>query len=450
MTLAPRSLYGRLLASAALFIIIALIVAGLSIGKVLERFVMQGLDERLDAQITLLARAVRPDGSIDAARAMDLPPFDQLDSGWAWQIRTPSQTLRSASLGQGEMPVPVARMRHPGARSREPIGPADGETQSGQEVHFRIAELDSPAGTITIMAAGPREMAERPLRQAIMPLAVSLLILGLVLIAAIVLQLRFGLRPLRRLETALAQVRRGTARHVSDDQPNELRPLVTELNALIDQNEAGLENARRHVANLAHGLKTPLAALRVRLDQDKLDAGGEMRALTDSMDASIRHHLGRARAAAPGGPARNAAPLRRHVDDLVATLARIHGDRALKVTTEIDPQAAAACDPQDLDEMLGNLLDNAWRWAAAAIRIEVRTAGSVAEILISDDGPGLSETARADALIAGRRLDERGEGHGFGLSITRELAELYGGSLTLEQAETGGLAARLTLPRTTG
>jgi len=418
-----------------------------SIGHVLERFVMQGLDDRLDAQITLLSRSVRPDGSIDARRVVDVPPFDQPGSGWAWQVRTPDQTLRSASLGNAEMPVPVTRQFPGPRRDRSAIVPADGETRSGRDIHFRIATLESPAGTITITASGPRAVAERPLRQAIAPLFVSLLILGLVLITAIVLQLRFGLRPLRGLATALADVRRGAARHVPGDQPLELRPLVTELNALIDQNEAGLENARRHVANLAHGLKTPLAALRVRLDQDDIDAKGELRALTDSMDASIRHHLGRARAAAPGNPTRQATPLGLHVSDLVATLARIHGDRTLAVTSAIDAQTMVACDPQDLDEMLGNLLDNAWNWARSAIQIDERIGGPLVEILISDDGPGLSEAARADALIAGRRLDERGDGHGFGLSITRELAELYGGTLALERAAAGGLAVRLTLPK---
>ena len=446
MRLVPRSLYGRLLASAALFIAIALVVAGVSIGHVLERFVMQGLDERLDAQITLLERAVRPDGSINAGRVIDVPPFDQPGSGWAWQIRTPDQTLRSASLGSAEMPVPLARRPHPGGNGRRPIAPADGETRSGEGLHFRIVELGSAAGVVTITAAGPRAVAERPLRQAIVPLFISLLILGIVLLAAIVLQLRFGLRPLRGLEMSLADVRRGATRHVPGDQPLELRPLVTELNALIDQNEAGLENARRHVANLAHGLKTPLAALRVRLDQDNIDARGELQALTGSMEASIRHHLGRARAAAPGRPTRQATPLAIHVNDLVATLARIHGDRTLAVDVKIEAQTAVACDPQDLDEMLGNLLDNAWRWAASAIQVEARIDGSTVDILISDDGPGLNEAARADALVAGRRLDERGDGHGFGLSITRELAELYGGTLALEFSAAGGLGARLTLP----
>ncbi|UVO53998.1 HAMP domain-containing sensor histidine kinase [Sphingomonas sp. SUN039] len=451
MRLVPRSLYGRLLASAGLFIVIALVAAGLSIGNVLERFVMRGLDARLDAQISLLVRAVRPDGSLDTALAVDAPPFDRRGSDWAWQIRAPDQVLRSESLGTAAMPDPVLqprRERHWRERGNEPR-PVDGISRSGGAVHFRILTLETPRGPVVITAAGPRAIAERPLRQALVPLTWSLLILGIVLIAAIFLQLRFGLRPLRGLQASLAAVRQGQARHVPPDQPLELRGLVDELNALIDQNEAGLENARRHVANLAHGLKTPLAALRVKLDEGGHDPDGALRELAERMDASIRHHLARARAAAPGRPERQATPLHPHVADLVDTLARIHGDRKRAVEIAVASDLAVACDPQDLDEMLGNLLDNAWRWAGTTIRISATPAGTTVAITITDDGPGLTAEARDAALVAGRRLDERGDGHGFGLSITRELAELYGGTLALGEADSGGLAVTLTLPKTT-
>jgi signal transduction histidine kinase len=451
MRLVPRSLYGRLLASAGLFIVIALVVAGLSIGNVLERFVMRGLDARLDSQISLLVRAVRPDGSLDAALAVDAPPFDRRGSDWAWQIRAPGQVLRSGSLGTTAMPDPVLqppRERHWRGRERgnEPR-PVNGISRSGDAVHFRILTLETPRGPVVITAAGPRAIAERPLRQALVPLTWSLLILGIVLIAAIFLQLRFGLRPLRGLQASLAAVRQGQARHVPIEQPLELRGVVDELNALIDQNEAGLANARRHVANLAHGLKTPLAALRLKIDEGGHDTDGSLRDLAERMDASIRHHLARARAAAPGRPERQATPLRPHVADLADTLARIHGERTLVVEITVVPDLGVACDPQDLDEMLGNLLDNAWRWASTTIRVAATPTGATVALTITDDGPGLTAEAREAALVAGRRLDERGDGHGFGLSITRELAELYGGTLTLDEAKGGGLAVTLSLPR---
>jgi signal transduction histidine kinase len=450
MTLVPRSLFGRLFMSAGLFITIALVVAGLSIGQVLERFVMHGLDDRLDTQITLLARAVRADGTIDGKRVIDVPPFDEPDSGWIWQIVAPHQTLRSASTGGAAVPVPVVHPPFLDPHGRHRLQPADGVSAEGEGLHFRTLEVESAAGPLTITAAGPREVAERPLRQAIAPLALSLLILGIVLIAAIMLQLRFGLRPLRRLETSLIAVRNGGARHVSDEQPYELRSLVAQLNGLIDENEAGLENARRHVANLAHGLKTPLAALRIKINEAGHDPDGEIGELITRIDASIRHHLGRARAAAPGGLARKATPLAPHVHDLVATLGKIHAERPIAVSVKVDGSLAVGCDPQDLDEMLGNLLDNARRWATSAISVTARINGPGVDLIISDDGPGLTESERGDALVAGRRLDERADGYGFGLSIAQELAELYGGSLTLGQSPLGGLSASLSLPLTDG
>ena len=450
MTLIPRSLYGRLLASAALFIIIALVVAGLSIGQVLERFVMRGLDQRLDAQIVLLARAVGEDGRVDPARVVDAPPFDRPGSEWAWQIRTPTIELKSASLEGHAMPIPALRPRIEHRHRRADPQPVDGVSADRDTIHFRVLTIATDTGPVTITAAGPREIAERPLRRALVPLAISLFVLGFVLIAAILLQLRFGLRPLAGLQSALADVRQGKARQIPADQPLELRGLVGELNALIDQNEAGLNNARKHVSNLAHGLKTPLAALRVKLDEDGRDPDGSLHQLAARMDASIRHHLARARAASPGGAGARSTALAPHVNDLVATLARINVDHALTVDADVPVDLAVACDPQDLDEMVGNLLDNAWRWAATRIVVTAAADGNRIALTIADDGPGLSAAARDAALVAGRRLDERGEGHGFGLSITRELAELYGGELRLGEAPPNGLAAVLILPRVTG
>jgi signal transduction histidine kinase len=278
------------------------------------------------------------------------------------------------------------------------------------------------------------------------PLLGSLALLGLGLALATLLQLRIGLRPLRALQAALADVRAGRARHVPLDQPDELAPLASELNALIDQNEAGLEHARRHVSNLAHGLKTPLAALGIKLAESGRDPDGSLSAMVAQIDGRVRHHLGRARAAAPGGP-RARASLARAVAELNHALERIHADRAVTVLVDVDTELVVAVDPQDLDEMAGNLLDNAWRHARSMIRVEGRQSGASVVLTVDDDGLGLTETEIAEAVTPGRRLDERGDGHGFGLSIAEELAELSGGKLTLLASPSmPGLRAALTLP----
>lgn len=437
MRLMPRSLFGRLLAIATLTTIAALAFAAVSIGHVLERFVIHGLDQQLDTQISILADAVRPDGTIDPARVIDLPAFEAPGSGWTWQVESPGgrRWTRGGVIDTGRRPLSA------GPR------PGDARDASGAPVHFRQLAVTTPAGSVLVTAAGPRRVALRPLREAMVPLLGSLALLGAGLALATLLQLRVGLRPLRTLRAALAEVRAGRARHVPPDQPAELAPLAAELNALIDQNEAGLEHARRHVSNLAHGLKTPLAALAVKLEEHGRDPDGSLAVMVAQIDSRIRHHLGRARAAAPGGMQRTRTMLAPAVADLVQALERIHAERAIAVSSDIGQDIAVMVDAQDLDEMTGNLLDNAWRHARAAIRIAAARTGARVTLTIDDDGAGLTEAAISEALVPGRRLDERGNGHGFGLSIARELADLSGGRLTLARSPAlTGLRASLTLP----
>jgi signal transduction histidine kinase len=450
MRLLPRSLFGRLLGIAALTTIAALGFAAFSIGHVLERFVIHGLDQQLDAQIGILAKAVRPDGTLDPARVIDLPAFDAPDSGWSWQVDGPDGRRWSHGAASDAFPPPrFAPDRHRAERGSfapEPR-PGDWRTPLGETIHFRQLAVQTAAGPAIVTASGPRRVALAPLREAMVPLLGALAVLGASLALATLVQLQFGLRPLRSLRAQLADVRAGRARHIPVDQPAEITPLAAELNALIDQNEASLEHARRHVANLAHGLKTPLAALSVKLAETGRDPDGSLGAMVAQIDRRIHHHLGRARAAAPGGAHRARTLLAPAIADLAHALGRIHAERAIGVSIAIAPDLAVAVDPQDLDEMVGNLLDNAWRHARSAITVAATQTGPTVTLTIDDDGPGLSEAAIGDALVPGRRLDERGDGHGFGLSITTELAELNGGSLTLRASPlTGGLRTNLVLP----
>jgi len=452
MRLIPKSLFWRLLAISTIATLAALIFAAFSIGHVLERFVMRGLDERLDAQIAIVARAVRPDGTVDPALAADLPPFDRPGSGWAWEIRAPRGTARSRSLAGGDLPLPPAiprGHRRPRENAGEPR-PFEADDGQGRRLHYRALTVSVAAGDALIIAAGPREIVERPLREAMLPLLLSLGLLGLGLAAATLVQLRFGLRPLHALRRGLSDVRAGRLRHVDPDQPAELQPLVRELNALIDENAAGLAGARAHLANLAHGIKTPLAALVVELAEPGRDPDGRLRALVARIEDSARHHLGRARAATQSGPRRVATPLAARISDLVAVLARIHAERPIAAEVAIDPAITVACDPQDVDEIAGNLLDNGWRWARGRIAISAARRGAMVDLVIEDDGPGIPEAELDAALQPGRRLDERPGGHGFGLSIARELAELYGGGIVLEKGDLGGLRVRVTLPAPVG
>lgn len=452
MRLAPRSLAGRLTLAAAVLTLVALVGAGLAIGFILQRFVTQQVEQRLDAQTTTIADALErdADGRLRLSRNVDGPPFDRRRSGWYWRVdEEGAAVLRSGSLGdegfesgrRRPLPAPFdPRWREPKPKMDEGRGPAE------EPLIVRATRVDVGGRPVEIAVAAPLGAVAGPMRDALRPLALSLAAVGLGLVGASLLQVRFGLTPLRRLREALGEVRAGRAARVPDDQPAELKPLASELNALIEQNAAGLASARLHVANLAHGLKTPLATLSVALDDPGRDPDGALRAEVDRVERRIRHHLARARAAALGGPQRMRTELKPRIDDLAVALKAIHAGKTLSIAVDVADDLHVACDPQDVDEMAGNLLDNACKWARGAIVVHARRSDAQVALTISDDGPGLPEDALPEAMLPGRRLDETTPGHGFGLSIARELAELYGGGLTLERGPAGGLAARLTLP----
>lgn len=432
------SLRRRLLLAALALIVTALVVAGLAIGLILARFVRGQIDSRLDAQIVSLVSGLEPGEPLRLSRDLDPPPFDRPGSGWTWQIRRGDAVLRSTSHGERDLAVPSRR-----PEDEDRPRPADGTGPRGEALILRVLTL--PDGTV-VAASAPRAALYGPMREAGMALAASLGILGLCLAAGAVAQVRLGLRPLDRLRQELEAVRAGRRERVPEPQPVEIRPLAAEINALLDQNAAQLAQARTHVANLAHGLKTPLATLSLALSEPGRDPDGRLGHLVGSLDRGVRHHLRRARSAALTGATRQRTALAGPVADLAGALERLHAEKGMRVTCAVPPDLAAACDPQDLDEMLGNLIDNACTWCADTVRVSAEAAGSDVVVTIEDDGPGLGPEALAAVAQRGRRLDETVPGHGFGLAITTELAELYGGGLALDRSGMGGLRARLLLP----
>jgi signal transduction histidine kinase len=450
------SLGRRLMIGAGVFITAALVVAAVLIAFVLHRFVQGQIDQRLDAQILFLSSMLDADGggNLRLAGSADGPPFDRRRHGWYWQVSGPKNVLRSLSLDGANLAYPDingAPLPPPPPRSEEESpprdrpAPADGMGPDGRRLHFRILNISTPAGPATIVASSPREAVMGPLWEAMRTLALSLGVLGIALIGAMLIQVRLGLRPLERLRRAVAEVRSGLRDKVPEAQPSEVQPLADELNALLVENAANLERARKHVSNLAHGLKTPLATLAISLQ--KQTAGSEdLHDLVALMDRRIRHHLGRARSAALGGPLRARTAVASRVDDLALVLGKVNAHKGVAFVNRIPPGLAVACEPQDIDEMLGNVMENAFVWCRSKVAVSSREEDRSVVLVVEDDGPGLSPEQMSLAMQAGRRLDERSPGFGFGLSITGELAELYAGSLTLDRSEWGGLRIALRLP----
>ena len=449
MRLVPASLGGRLLLIAAALILVAFVVAGVVMDFALHRFIQGQVDGRLDGQILTVTDALRagPDGRLRLERSVDGPPFERPLSGWYWQVwrsdapRAAAPLLRSGSLLSQDF---LLTGTVPGDRPK-PVT-IDGTGPGGEPLRVRLKRVGVGSEVALIAAAAPVKALTGPLRDALTPLILTLALLAACLIGGALLQVRLGLRPLTRLRAELSAVRTGRAERITGPQPSEILPLVAELNRLLDQNAANLERARRHVANLAHGLKTPLATLALILEEPGRDPDGQAMPLLTTLDRRIRHHLARARTAALDGAERSRALLAPRTADHVAAFAKLYADKGLDFRIDVDPEIAVACEAQDLDEMLGNLLDNACKWARRTVLVRSWAAGARIELAIEDDGPGLSDEQAADVVKPGRRLDENAPGYGFGLPITRELVELYGGSLTLARSDLGGLKATSTLP----
>jgi signal transduction histidine kinase len=263
-------------------------------------------------------------------------------------------------------------------------------------------------------------------------------------------QVRGGLSTLDRLRSALAAVRDGSDRRIGGTYPAEVQPLVDELNAFLDHRERALARAVSKAGDLAHGLKTPLAVLAQEAARaaaaDQPELGAAIDQQVDRMRRQMDYHLAQARAAASGATAGTRCLIADSVEGLSRTLQRLHADRGVAIDLQIPPGHAARVEREDLDEMLGNLLDNGCKWAASRVCVSSQITGDRVEILVEDDGPGIADALREEVLRRGVRADEASPGSGLGLAIVRDLAELYGGTIALHAAPLGGLRARLMLP----
>ena len=280
------------------------------------------------------------------------------------------------------------------------------------------------------------------------------LLFGLVVVALLLLglrQVRRALSPLDRLRERLAAIHAGTESTVAGQYPSEVQPLVDDLNVLLEQRDQAVRRAIAKAGDLAHGLKTPLAVL--TQEAERARAAGQQE-LADSLDEQIGrmrrqldYHLAHARAAASGASAGTVASVRESAEGLVRTLARLHAARGLTMDVVVDPAHAVRVQREDLDEMLGNLMDNACKWTRSRVTVSSTAADGVIVDAVEDDGPGVPAPQRDAVLQRGVRADEAAPGTGLGLAIVRDLAQLYGGSIELLDAPAGGLRARLTLPR---
>jgi signal transduction histidine kinase len=328
----------------------------------------------------------------------------------------------------------------------------------------RVAEMIYQFGTgksaqrYSVAVAGRLSEVEDNLAAFRTQLTQALALAGIGLLAATLFQVRFGLFPLSRVERALAAIRSGTASRLEGELPSEIRPLQQELNALLRSNQEIVERARTHVGNLAHALKTPLAVLINEARNDASPLARKIIEQADTMTGQVNLYLDRARMAARIGVIGRVTEVGPVAESLVRALERLYRDKDLSYALDCPAGVRFKGERQDLEEMLGNLLDNASKWAHSKVCVSVAplppeeddaAAGGWLEIRVDDDGPGLTPEQRCEPIARGRRLDETKPGSGLGHSIVADLAYCYSGKFELGRSRDGGLSARLTLPLAT-
>lgn len=444
-----QSLAARALIAAGVWVAAALVVGGVMLSLLFRDTVERNFDARLAMLLDNLigAATVQEDGIVSLYRSMMDPRFDRPYSGWYWQISAEgSEPFRSRSLWDQELGL-ADQESHGGPRVFETAGP---EAQVLRVIE-RDIRLPGSDDVYHFAVAGDVSELKAQIADFNQTLAWWLAILGAILLLTMAIQVRFGLRPLRRIGEALSDIRSGRARRLEGSVPREIAPLARELNALLDHNEAVVDRARRHVGNLAHALKTPLSVLgneaRAKSGNEDTRLARLVEEQTAIMGRHVDHHLTRARAAARGRVIGARTPVRPAIESLVRVMERLHAERNINFDVSADAGLAFRGERQDLDDMLGNLMDNAGKWARTQVRVTVEGESDTLVVTVEDDGPGIDEAVREQVFDRGARLDETVPGSGLGLAIVRDLAELCGGSVALKQAEIGGLRAELRLPR---
>lgn len=425
------------------WILCALALTGVLLSTLFRENVEESLDQQINVVVeSLIAVAdLAPDGGIALSRPLQEPRFDEPFSGWYWQImRGDAPLLRSRSLWDEALAIEI-----PEESEGPEFGSVPGPDQADLRYVLREAALPgSPERYRFVVAVDSREI-RRDVRIFASTLVWSLGALGAGLIAAVLLQVGYGLKPLRRLQDALGAVRRGRSRRLSGTFPAEITPLVREVNALLDENTAVIERTRTHVGNLAHALKTPLSVLSNEAVKAEGPLADLVREQTAAMNRQISHHLARARAAGGADVLGARTELFPVLEQLRRTLARLHAGRPIELAVEGERHLSFRGEQRDLEEILGNVLDNAFKWAQRRIRVRAGAEGAMLRIEVEDDGPGVPEGG--DFIARGKRLDETVKGSGLGLAITRDIVALYGGSLELARAALGGLKVAILLPR---
>jgi len=446
------SLRLRLLLGTLIWIVVTIIIAGWALGGLFQQHVAVQFHAELNTHLDQLAAhlVIDPDGLPSLSVAQSDPRFSKPYSGLYWQIDRVGISggstlglLRSRSLWDDVLKVPPDSPSDGEIHQHRISGP--GKTMLGAVERVVIPE-DSVNRFRLVVAADEQRMAE-PVERFSGMLWLALSLLGAGLGGVAVIQVLIALAPLRRLHSALGAVRSGASHHLQGHFPLEVQPLVEEFNTVLAQNAEIVERARTQAGNLAHALKTPLSVIANEVDGKTGDMAQRVSSQVEEARKQIDYHLRRSRAAASVRVPGARTPVVPVLEGLIRVMQRVHAERNLELVVLPDngPQTFRG-EEQDLQEMVGNLLDNACKWAGRRVEIALLRTGAELAISFDDDGPGIAAAERQRVLNRGERADEKVAGSGLGLAIVDDLARLYDGHVELVDSPLGGLRAVLVLP----
>lgn len=450
LSLARRILIGALLWS-------LLIVAGgvVAISAVYRAQAVNLLDADLDTTLVTLARAIEPLDD-NSGRIQDIPErlppdarYETPLSGRYWVIIAVEDDgswgndIRPRSVWDGAPPLTEALANEALAQPGVVIRGNEAEGPAGEPIRIAVQSITIPNrnNPILLVAAADRTESDAGADQLRTILLIAMLTLAGGTLLAMALGLRFALRPLDRIQSDISDIREGRQAALSGDYPQEVKPLSEELNKLLEHNRNVVERARTHVGNLAHALKTPLAVLRNEATGDtQLD--DVVRRQSETMHSNVEHYLRRAQVAARAEALGVRTQVLAATDGIARVMNKLFGPEGKTVTVDVPAHLHVRTEQQDLEEIIGNLLDNACKWSRSQVKVSAsRDDAGMITVCIDDDGPGLTPDEREQAVKRGVRLDETAPGTGLGLSIVADIASLNGGGLTLEESPLGGLRA---------
>ena len=438
------SLTRRMIGVAALWISVLLLTGGFALDRVLTSSIIRNFDDQLTYVLNnalIAASEIGPDGEVRFNRPPADQRFIQPYSGVYFQVSgVGADTFPSRSLWDRRLQV---SSRH------FDVEPHIYNSNEFAGEPLRIAERDVilPGSEVRwrFQVAQSRQAIDSQIRELRSTLFWSFAALGAGLLVLAALQTIYGLWPLRRVQREVAAIRSGKEQRISDSFPTEIEPLTEEINQLLAHSEEQAEEARRHAGNLAHALKTPLTVITNAATADSPDLDDTVIREAAVMRRQVDHHLARARAIGR----RTSGQARTRVWDSVEAVQRAVDRLYEEATVDItgDRKCEVRVERQDLDEMVGNLVENAAKYGNGRVFITVECRADLVDIVVEDDGPGIPEAEREAIFARGARLDIDKPGTGLGLAIVRDVADIYGGSVTLERSEDlGGLLARLSLP----